>query len=79
MHMVGEDEQIVREAEGPEGSDTSLEVVAEEEPRVRLIDDDVAEALHLGVDRQDLEPGGHVWCTQIDPTHDSFDAGVRPR
>jgi hypothetical protein len=38
--MAGQDQQVVREAERSEGGDTPLEVVAQQEPIVRLVDDD---------------------------------------
>jgi len=78
-HVSGEDEQVVREAEWPERGDAPLEVVAEEEPLVRLIYDDVAEALDPRVGLEAFQPGGHIRGAQIDPAYNAFNAGVRPR
>ena len=71
-HMPRKYQQVVREAERPEGGDTSLEVVAQQEIVVGLVDDDMTKALKLGVDRQGLEPRSHIWGRKGRPSPQSL-------
>src|SRR5262249_49140892 len=78
-HVPGQDQQAVREAKRPERGDAPLEVVAEEEPLVRLIDDDVAEALDLGGGLKAFPADRHLRRAQVAPAHNAFNARVRRR